>query len=300
MPRHFLSLDDFSAAELQRLIERAIELKARHVRGERDEFMRGRLLGMIFTKSSTRTRTSFEAAVTQAGGNALFLSPSDSQLARGEPVEDTARVMSRMVDAIVIRTDKHSMIERFAAHSRVPVINGLTDLLHPCQIIADIQTWTEHRGSISGRRIAWVGDGCNVCHSWMNAARLFDFHLTVATPAGYEPDESINARNGPNVSVVRSPAEAVEGADLVVTDTWAGMGQESEKEKRIETFSGYQVDAKLMQMAKADALFMHCLPAYRGLEVTDEVLEGPQSVVWDEAENRLYAQKSLLEALLTA
>jgi len=298
MARHFLTISDFTPDELVTVVERAIELKNRHKAGLRDEFMRGKTLGMIFTKSSTRTRTSFEAAVTQAGGNSLFLAPADSQLARGEPVEDTARVMSRMVDAIVIRTDKHAMIENFAAESLVPVINGLTDDFHPCQILADIQTWFEHRGNIQGQKISWIGDGCNVCHSWMKAAVAFDFTLVVATPKGYEPDEALAAACGDNVVLTNDPREAASGANGVITDTWAGMGQELEKETRINDFAGFQVDQTLMDAASSTAIFMHCLPAYRGVEVSAEVIDGPRSVVWDEAENRLHAQKALLEFLL--
>ncbi len=298
MARHFLTISDLQPAELVQLIERAITLKNRHKAGLRDEFMRGKTLGMIFTKSSTRTRTSFEAAVTQAGGNSLFLAPQDSQLARGEPVEDTARVMSRMVDAIVIRTDKHSMIQNFAAESLVPVINGLTDDFHPCQILADIQTWFEHRGNIQGETISWIGDGCNVCHSWMKAAVAFDFTLKVATPKGYEPDEALAAACGDHVVIGNDPYAAAAGASGVITDTWAGMGQEFEKEQRLADFAGFQVDQQLMDAASNTAIFMHCLPAYRGVEVAADVIDGPRSVVWDEAENRLHAQKALLEFLL--
>jgi ornithine carbamoyltransferase len=228
----------------------------------------------------------------------MFLSPRDMQLDRGEPVEDTARVISRMVDVIVIRANSHAMIERFAAHSRVPVINALSDRDHPCQLLADIQTWIEHRGPVAGKTAAWVGDGNNVCHSWIEAAQLLGFHLRVATPKGYEPDAAIVRAAGQHVSLGHDPAAAADRADLVVTDTWASMGQEEEKAKRARDFAGYTVDATLMRRARADALFMHCLPAYRDHEVSSEVLDGPQSVVWDEAENRLHAQKALLEFLL--
>ena len=298
MTRSFLTLADLGRDELARLIERARELKVQHRRGERHTPLAGKTLAMIFEKSSTRTRVSFEAGMAQLGGSAMFLSPRDMQLDRGEPVEDTARVISRMVDVIVIRANSHAMIERFAAHSRVPVINALSDRDHPCQLLADIQTWAEHRGPVAGKTAAWIGDGNNVCHSWIEAARLLGFHLRVATPKGYEPDAGIVRTAGQQVSLGHDPAAAAANADLIVTDTWASMGQEEEKAKRLRDFAGFTVDAALMKRAKADALFMHCLPAYRDHEVSSEVLDGPQSVVWDEAENRLHAQKALLEFLL--
>lgn len=296
--RHFLALDDLSAAEAQALIARAIVLKGEQHAGIRYEPLKNRSLGMIFDKSSTRTRISFEVAMTQFGGNAIFLSPGSMQLGRGEPIEDTARVMSRMVDAIVIRTGGHEMVETFARHSRVPVINGLTDLHHPCQLLADIQTWVERKGEIAGRKAAWLGDGNNVCHSWMQAARLFGFTLHVACPPAYRPDPALLAQNAAHVVLGEDPRAAVADAEVVVTDTWASMGQEQEKEERMRAFAGYQVDAAMMARARPEALFMHCLPAYRGYEVSTEVLEGPHSVVWEEAENRLHAQKALLEFLL--
>jgi ornithine carbamoyltransferase len=296
-PRHFLTLGDLPAAQLARLLARSIEMKQQRAAAPLP--LAGKVVAMIFEKSSTRTRVSFESGVAQLGGTTLFLSPRDMHLDRGEPVEDTARVMSRMVDAIVIRANHHQMVERFAAHSRVPVINALTDLHHPCQLLADIQTWIEHRGPVAGKVAAWIGDGNNVCHSWIEAARLFGFHLRIATPAGYEPKSAIVTAAGPAVTLLRDPSEAARGADLLVTDTWASMGQEAEKTKRQQAFQGFQVDATLMRLAKPDAIFMHCLPAYRGQEVAAEVLDGAQSVVWDEAENRLHAQKALLELLLT-
>ncbi|MHB8254665.1 MAG: ornithine carbamoyltransferase [Acidiferrobacter sp.] len=298
MTRHFLSLLDCTPKELRTLVERAITLKAILRRREPHEYLRGRSLALIFEKSSTRTRVSFEAGITQLGGNSMFLAPAELQLGRGEPLEDTARVVSRMVDAIVIRTHEHAKLVAFAAHSQVPVINALTDRFHPCQLLADIQTYFEMRGDIAGRSVAWVGDGNNVCHSWINAARQFGFSLRVATPQGYEPDAGIVAAAGAAVRLYRSPTEAVTGADLVVTDTWASMGQESEKEARTRAFQGFCVDTQLMDRAHPDALFMHCLPAYRGVEVTAEVIDGPRSAVWDEAENRLHAQKALLEFLI--
>lgn len=295
-PRHFLTLADLSADELKLLLARAIELK--HMRAGAPQPLAGKVVAMIFEKSSTRTRVSFESGVAQLGGTTLFLSPRDMHLDRGEPLEDTARVMSRMVDAIVIRANHHHMVERFAANSRVPVINALTDLHHPCQLLADIQTWIEQRGPVAGKTAAWIGDGNNVCHSWIEAAKLFGFHLRIATPAGYEPKSAIVAAAGNAVTLLRDPATAAGGADLLVTDTWASMGQETEKTKRQQAFQGFQVNAALMQLAKPDALFMHCLPAYRGQEVAADVLDGAHSVVWDEAENRLHAQKALLELLL--
>ncbi len=293
--RHLVNLSDLSPAELRGLIRRAIELKqSRTVH----EPLKNRVLGMLFEKSSTRTRISFEAGMIQLGGAAIFLSPRDTQLGRGEPIEDSARVISRMVDCIMLRTHAHRTVEIFAKYSRVPVINGLTDRSHPCQLLADLQTYVEHRGEISGRRVAWIGDGNNMCHSWLEAAGLLDFELNVACPAGYEPEPEFLELAGGRARVLRHPAEAVRDADLVVTDVWASMGQEEEQAKRVQAFRDYQVDAELMRQARSDTLFMHCLPAHRGEEVSAEVLEGPQSVVWEEAENRLHAQKALLEFLL--
>ncbi|MQM36666.1 Ornithine carbamoyltransferase, anabolic [wastewater metagenome] len=295
-PRHFLTLDDCTPEELLGILRRASELRRLHADGAVHTPLTGRVLGMIFEKSSTRTRVSFEAGMAQLGGSALFLSPRDTQLGRGEPIEDTARVISRMVDAVMIRTSAHDTVTRFADHSRVPVINGLTDDAHPCQLLADLQTYFEHRGDIRGRTVAWLGDGNNMCLSYMRAARLFDFRLRIAAPEGYAPDPSLV--DGDRISLTSDPAAAVTGADLVVTDVWASMGFEAEQQERIAAFRPYQVDAGLMAQAAEDALFMHCLPAHRGEEVTAEVLEGAQSVVWDEAENRLHAQKALLELLL--
>ncbi len=298
--RHFLTLLDLDPGELEALIRRAIELKRMHYAGETHRPLAGKTLAMVFEKSSTRTRVSFEVGMAQLGGHALFLSPRDTQLGRGEPVEDTARVLSRMVDGIMIRTFEHDKIERFAEHSRVPVINALTDLYHPCQLLADIQTYIEHRGEIRGRTVAWIGDGNNMCHSYINAARQFGFRLRIACPEGYEPDTEILAAAGDQASIVRDPREAAAGADLVVTDVWASMGQEEEQAARERAFADYQVTDEIMAAAGKDALFMHCLPAHRGEEVAASVIDGPQSVVWDEAENRLHAQKALLELLLSA
>ncbi|MGA7802221.1 MAG: ornithine carbamoyltransferase [Gammaproteobacteria bacterium] len=296
--RHFLTLLDLSADELQALVRRAVELKAMRRAGERYEPMKGKVLAMVFEKSSTRTRVSFEAGMAQLGGHALFLSPRDTQLGRGEPIEDTARVLSRMADAVTIRTYEHDKLERFANHSQAPVINALTDLYHPCQLLADVQTFVEHRGDMRGATVAWIGDGNNMCHSYINAARQFDFTLNVAAPEGYEPDADIVASAPGRVHLLRDPAAAAAGAQLVVTDVWASMGQEEEQAKRVAAFAPYQVTDAVLAAADKDALFMHCLPAHRGEEVAASVIDGPRSVVWDEAENRLHAQKALLELLL--
>ncbi len=296
--RHFLTLLDFSRDELNRLIARAIELKRRLNNGEHQEPFRGRTLGMVFEKSSTRTRVSFEAAMAQCGGHAIFLSPRDTQLGRGEPIEDTARVLSRMVDVVMIRTFEHEKLERFAEFSRVPVINALTDMFHPCQLLADVQTFVEQRGSIEGRTVAWIGDGNNMCHSYINAARQFGFKLNIACPEGYEPDTEVLTAAGNAAKVMRDPLAAAEGAHLVTTDVWASMGQEEEQREREKVFADYEVTQHLMRAAADDALFMHCLPAHRGEEVAADVIDGPQSIVWDQAENRLHAQKALLESLI--
>lgn len=297
--RHFLTLQDLDSSELGFLIQRAIELKTMLRRGQAHEIMRGKTLGMIFEKSSTRTRVSFEVAMTQFGGASIFLSPRDTQLGRGEPIEDSARVLSRMVDAIMIRTFAHETVETFASHSRVPVINALTDDFHPCQLLADIQTYVEHRGSIQGKKVVWVGDGNNMCNSYINAARQFDFELVVACPDGFEPRKDLVADNSDRVSIERDPAIAAAGAHLLVTDVWASMGQEEEQSARVQAFSDYQVSPALMDLADKEALFMHCLPAHRGEEVSHDMLDDPRAVVWDEAENRLHAQKALLEFLVT-
>ena len=298
-PRHFLSLLDITAGEFRHLITRAIELKAMVRAGTLYEPLKNKTLGMVFEKSSTRTRVSFETGMVQFGGSAIFLSPRDTQLARGEPVEDSARVLSRMVDVIMVRTYAHETLELFAAHSRVPVINGLSDLFHPCQLLADMQTYFEHRGDIAGKTVAWVGDGNNMCHSYINAAHLLGFTLHIASPPGYQPRQHLIQASQARIQLFADPAEAVRGADLVVTDVWASMGQEDENRERRQAFRNYQVDQRLMSHAAPDALFMHCLPAHRGEEVSAEVIDGGQSVVWDEAENRLHAQKALLEFLLT-
>ncbi len=296
--RHFLSLLDFTSDELRALIAQAIDVKQKLKQGISHTPLAGKLLAMIFEKSSTRTRVSFEAGMYQLGGQAMFLSPRDSQLGRGEPIEDSARVISSMVDGILIRTFGHDRIETLAQNSRVPVINGLSDLLHPCQLLADMQTWFEQRGDIAGATVAWIGDGNNMCHSYINAALRFDFSLRIACPSGHEPDSTLLESGGDRVSLHQSATEAATNADLVVTDVWASMGQEQEQQQRIEAFASYQVNRDVMAQADKDALFMHCLPAHRGEEVTSEVLESAQSVIWQEAENRLHAQKALLETLL--
>ncbi len=296
--RHFLSLLDFTSDELRALIAQAIDVKQKLKQGISHTPLTGKLLAMIFEKSSTRTRVSFEAGMYQLGGQAMFLSPRDSHLGRGEPIEDSARVISSMVDGILIRTFGHDRIETLAQNSRVPVINGLSDLLHPCQLLADMQTWFEQRGDIAGATVAWIGDGNNMCHSYINAALSFDFNLRIACPTGHEPDSAMLESGGDRISLHHSAIEAAMNADLVVTDVWASMGQEEEQQQRIETFASYQVNRQVMAQAHKDALFMHCLPAHRGEEVTSEVLESAQSVIWEEAENRLHAQKALLETLL--
>ena len=258
--RHFLTLRDLSTDELNQVIDLAIAMKAARNENRQEPIFAGKVLGMIFEKSSTRTRVSFEAGMAQLGGDALFLSPNDTQLGRGEPIEDSARVISRMVDIVMIRTYAHDIVERFAKYSKVPVINALTDDYHPCQLLADIQTFVEHRGPIAGKTVAWVGDGNNMCQSWINAAIQFDFRLQIACPEGYEPDQALVREAGDRVMVTHDPATAVAGADLVTTDVFASMGQENEQQDRLDKFSGFQVDHKLMSHAAEHALFMHCLP----------------------------------------
>jgi ornithine carbamoyltransferase len=299
-PRHFLTLLDFSPAELQQLIRRAIEMKREHRARKDQRAFPCTVMGMIFAKSSTRTRVSFEAGMAHLGGHAMFLSPQDTQLGRGEPIEDSARVISSMVDIVVIRTFGHDIVTRFAAHSTVPVINALTDDYHPCQLLADMQTWIEHRGDIAGKTACWVGDGNNMCQSYINAARQFDFELRIACPPGFEPDNALLQANRGRVSIEHDPAVAARGADLVVTDVWASMGQESEQLERAKLFAPYQVNRELLGLAASDALYMHCLPAHRGEEISAELMDAPDTVIWEEAENRLHAQKALIETLLLA
>ncbi|MCC6319616.1 MAG: ornithine carbamoyltransferase [Gemmatimonadaceae bacterium] len=295
--RDFLAIPDFSTTELNALFALAERMRA----GRYDARpLAGKSLAMIFMKSSTRTRVSFEVGATQLGGHALFLSQRDVQLGRGEPIADTARVLSRYVDGIMIRTYGHADLEDFAHHATVPVINGLTDLLHPCQILADLLTVRQHLGGIDDKVIAWVGDGNNMANSWLNAAWRLGFELRLACPEGYEPDAELlaRARAGARVTLVRDPREAVEGAHVVNTDVWASMGQEEEQAVRQRAFARYTVDANLMARADASAIFLHCLPAHRDEEVTADVIDGPQSRVWDEAENRLHIQKAIMAVLI--
>lgn len=289
---------DYTPDELLGLIRRGVELKDLRNRGVLFEPLKNRVLGMIFEKSSTRTRLSFEAGMIQLGGQAIFLSHRDTQLGRGEPIADSAKVMSRMLDAVMIRTYAHSNLTEFAANSRVPVINGLSDDLHPCQLLADMQTFLEHRGSIKGKTVAWIGDGNNMCNSYIEAAIQFDFQLRVACPAGYEPNAEFLALAGERVTVVRDPKAAVAGAHLVSTDVWTSMGQEEETARRKKLFAPFQVTRALLDLADKDVLFMHCLPAHRGEEISVDLLDDSRSVAWDQAENRLHAQKALLEFLV--
>jgi ornithine carbamoyltransferase len=298
-PRHFLQFKDFTGAEFEYIFERTRLIKQQFKSYQRYWPLADRTLVMIFEKASTRTRLSFEAGMQQLGGSAIYLNTRDSQLGRGEPVEDAAQVISRMSDIVMIRTFEQEIIERFAANSRVPVINGLTNEYHPCQILADIYTFIEHRGSIAGKTVAWIGDSNNVCNTWLQAAEVFGFNVHVSTPPGYEVEpERAGLYGTDHYEEFTDPLEAARGADLVTTDVWTSMGFEAENEERLRDFEDWQVDVEMMRQAKADALFMHCLPAHRGEEVAAEVIDGPQSVVWDEAENRLHAQKALMEFLL--
>ena len=297
--RHFLQFRDLSREELDHLFLRTRWIKDKFKRYERFWPLADRTLVMVFEKQSTRTRLSFEAGMQQLGGAAIFLSTRDSQLGRGEPVEDAAQVMSRMCDLVMIRTFEQDIIERFARHSRVPVINGLTNEYHPCQILADIYTYIEHRGSIRGKTVAWIGDSNNVCNTWLQAAEVLDFNVHVSTPPGYEIEpERANLLGTGHYREFTDPMEAARGADLVTTDVWTSMGFEAENDARKKDFEDWQVDVEMMKAAAKDAVFMHCLPAHRGEEVSADVIDGPQSVVWEEAENRLHAQKALMEFLL--
>ena len=297
--KHFLQLRDLGRDELEHLFARTRVIKQRFKNYVAYQPLVDRMLAMVFEKSSTRTRVSFEAGIYQLGGSSIVLNMGETQLGRGEPIEDVARVISRMVDIVMIRTFEHSNIERFASESRVPVINGLTNDYHPCQVLADLYTYIEHRGNIAGRTVAWVGDGNNMCNTWIQAAQVFGFRLRIAAPKGYAVDPAqLAGVVGDRIAVVDDPLQAVEDADLVTTDVWTSMGFEGEEDARRRAFADYQVDAAMMRRARADALFMHCLPAHRGEEVSAEVLDGPQSVVWEEAENRLHVQKALMEYLL--
>jgi ornithine carbamoyltransferase len=295
--KDFLQIPDFSRAELERLFDLAEAMRV----GRYDRRpLAGKTLAMIFMKASTRTRVSFEVGTYQLGGHALFLSPRDVQLGRGEPIADTARVLSRYVDGIMIRTFAHQDVEELARYADVPVINGLTDLCHPCQILADLLTVQQHLGGWEGKKFAWIGDGNNMANSWINAAYRFGFELAIACPEGYEPADHLleRARGAATITITRDPKEAIEGADVVNTDVWASMGQEGEQKKRERDFAGYTVDRAMMGRAARDAIFLHCLPAHRGEEVTAEVIDGPQSRVWDEAENRLHVQKAIMAVLM--
>jgi len=298
-PRHYLQFKDFSRGEYEHLFARTRWIKEKFKRYQRYWPLEDRTLAMIFEKPSTRTRLSFEAGMHQLGGAAIYLYTRDTQLGRGEPVEDAGQVISRMCDLVMIRTFEQEIIERFAASSRVPVINGLTNEYHPCQVLADIYTYVEHRGPIKGKTVAWIGDSNNVCNTWLQAAAVFDFNLHVSTPPGYEVEpERAGVYNDDNYESFIDPMEAARGADLVTTDVWTSMGFEAENEERKRDFEDWQVDAEMMKAARKNALFMHCLPAHRGEEVAAAVIDGPQSVVWDEAENRLHTQKALMEFLL--
>ena len=296
-PRHFLALTDLTPPEVEALLDLGLAMKAGEWTGTP---LAGRTVGLLFAKSSTRTRVSFEVGVGQLGGHSLFLSPRDVQVGRGEPISDTARVLSRYLDALVIRWHAHDGLEEFARHATVPVINGLTDLTHPCQVLADLLTMREAFGPLAGKRVAWIGDGNNMANAWLDAAALLGLDLRIACPEGYEPDRATleRAAAATTVLVTADPAAAVAGADVVTTDVWASMGHEAEAEARRQAFAGYTVDEELMHLADQSAIFLHCLPAHRGEEVTEAVLEGPQSRIWDEAENRLHAQKALLATLM--
>ncbi|RKR02405.1 ornithine carbamoyltransferase [Kushneria sinocarnis] len=298
-PRHFLTLLDLSTEELEYLMARSITMKQRlKLNGPEYAPLARRTMAMIFEKSSTRTRVSFETGMAQLGGHALFLSPRDTQLGRGEPIGDTARVLSEMVDLVMIRTFAHEGLETFAAASSIPVINALSDDYHPCQLLADIQTWTECRGPVAGKTAVWVGDGNNMCNSWINAARRFGFNLRIACPEGYDPDPALLEAAGESVAIVRDPMAAAAGADLITTDVWASMGQESEQAAREAAFRGFRVTEAMLDAASSEVIFLHCLPAHRGEEISETLLDDPRAVVWQEAGNRLHAQKALIEFLL--
>jgi ornithine carbamoyltransferase len=297
--RHYLQFRDFSRDEYEYVFERARWIKDMFKRYVPYQPLRDRTLAMVFEKHSTRTRVSFEAGMHQLGGTVITLMTRDTQMGRGEPIEDVARVISRMVDVVMIRTFEQAIIERFAEYSRVPVINGLTNEYHPCQILGDIYTFVEHRGSIAGKTVAWIGDSNNVCNTWLQAAEIFDFSVHVSTPPGYEVEpERAGLYGTGHYEEFEDPMQAVKGADLITTDVWTSMGDEAEDAERKRDFEAWRVDAEMMKAARKDALFMHCLPAHRGKEVAAEVIDGPQSAVWDEAENRLHTQKALIEYLL--
>lgn len=302
MARHFLALHDYSKAELDALISLAMELKAKQKQGIEHHLLKGKTLAMVFDKSSTRTRISFEVGIYQLGGHGLFISNRDSQMGRGEPIKDSARVMSRYCEGVMIRTFGQEIVEEFAQYSSVPLINGLTDLYHPCQIMADMQTVVEHKGGYAGLKFAWIGDGNNMANTWIEAAVIFGFDLALACPKGYEPDAKVmewaETKAPGRIFLTTDPKEAVKDADVLNTDVWASMGQEAEQKVREAAFAGYCLDDALMALAKPDAVVMHCLPAHRGEEISDSVIEGKNSVVWDEAENRLHIQKAIMATLM--
>ncbi|MEE8185842.1 MAG: ornithine carbamoyltransferase [Thermodesulfobacteriota bacterium] len=302
MPMNLLTIHDLEKSDIDNLLEKAVALKERHKRGIPHQPLKGKVLGLIFEKPSTRTRVSFETAICHLGGNSIFISHIDSQIGRGEPIKDTARVMSRYVDAVVIRTYGHEIIEEYARYSTVPVINGLTDLHHPCQVLADIMTIVEKKGGYKGLKVVWIGDGNNMANSWIEAAARLGIELRLACPKGFQPDtgvlEKARAMKGSFVEVVNNPKEAIREADVLNTDVWASMGHEKERKNRLMAFKGYQIGPEMLELTKKDVMVMHCLPAHRGEEITEEVLEGPNSVVWDQAENRLHMQKAILELLL--
>ena len=296
--RHFKSLLDINKNEFLRIIDRASELKKEAINGITNNSLANKTMAMIFKKNSTRTRVAFETAMTSMGGHAIFLSSDSTQISRGEELSDTAKVLSGMVDIIMIRTHDHKEVEELAKNSSVPVINGLTEKFHPCQLLADMQTYFEEKGSIEGKKVAWVGDGCNMCNSYINAAKILNFHLKIATPSGFEPDQSTLSLAENNVELCDMPGKAVEDCDLVTTDVWSSMGNEAEAEKRKVMFKGYQINKHLFEKSKPDSIFLHCLPAHRGEEVDSDVIDGPRSKVWSQAHNRLYTSKALVEFLL--
>jgi ornithine carbamoyltransferase len=303
MKKDFLSISDISEYELESIVADAVRLKRLKYAGTAHEYLRGKSLAMIFEKASTRTRVSFEVGMSDLGGHALFLNPQDMQLGRGEEVRDTARVLARYVDAVMIRAYRHDAVEEFARYSTVPVINGLSDRLHPCQVLADIMTLSERFGDLRDLKLAWIGDGNNVCNSWLLSSALTGMEITVASPPPYQPKDAIVTRAreaGGRVRITTDPAEAVRDADILYTDIWVSMGDEQQRTERLRALKGYTIDEHLLARAPPDALVMHCLPAHRGEEITDEVIEGPQSIVWDQAENRLHAQKALLVRLIGA
>lgn len=304
MAKHFLALHDFTKEELDTMLKLAAELKQQHKSGKADHLLKGKTLVMIFDKASTRTRISFEVGMYQLGGQALFISSNSSQMGRGEPIQDSARVISRYCDGVMIRTFGQEIVDQFAQYSSVPVINGLTDLFHPCQIMADLQTVIEQKGGYQGLKFAWVGDGNNMANTWIEAAAIFGFDLALACPKGYEPDlqvlEWAQKHGSSRITVTEKPEEAVRGADVINTDVWASMGQEEEQKEREQAFQGYCVDDRLLEAADKNCIVLHCLPAHRGEEISDSVIEGGHSVVWDEAENRLHVQKAIMATLMGA